>query len=301
MALPAVAVVAFFLGLTCTHWSVRERQGRAEKGSGPRETKGVLVAAVQFASTLGDVEGNRKRLLHLTRQAAEAGAQIIVLPETAMQGYMTPDGSKVWCSPDFPRDDEETSLEGHAETVPGPSTKAFASLARDLGIYVLVPLVEYEPSSNRYFNTAVLVGPSGAIAAHYRKARPWTVAEYGWASPGDGEPVVAKTPYGPVGIMICYDVHEMPAKLAEVGATLVLTPVWWVDHEPESWFTERLPDLCKRYGFALVAANRAATGAEGERPGAGFSCVISREGKILALAGEAEGISMARVLNQDTP
>ena len=101
--------------------------------------------------------------------------------------------------------------------------------------------------------------------------------------------------------MICYDVHEMLPRLAEAGAELVLTPVWWVDPQPEFWFTERLPDLCRRYGVALVAANRASTGAEGEKPGAGFSCVISRKGKVLAMAGEEEGVAMACIPDRRDP
>jgi predicted amidohydrolase len=293
--LPVAVGLFFFLGLAFKPQTDSEEAGRCGTKPRPRAERGILVAAVQFASTLGDVEGNRKALLRLTREAGEAGARVVVLPETAIQGYMTADGSMKWCTPDFPSDEEETSLEGYAETVPGSSTKAFATLARELAIYVLVPLVEHETSTNRYFNSAVLVGPSGEVAAHYRKAHPWTVAEYGWASEGDGKPVVVKTPLGPVGILICYDIHGMLPKLAEAGAKLVLTPIWWVDSHPELWFLERLPDRCRQYGVALVAANRAATGMKGERPGAGFSCVISSTGKILDMAGAEEGITVARV------
>jgi predicted amidohydrolase len=252
-----------------------------------------VVAAVQADSAFGDILGNRGKLVRLVTEAAQGGAELVVMPETAVQGYMTPDGSKVWRSPDFPDGEREVSLEGVAEPVPGPSTRLFSDLSRRLSIHLLLPLVEVELQTGRHFNTAVLLGPSGQILAHYRKATPWTIAEYGWASPGVDEPMVVDTSVGRIGIMICYDVHAMLSRLAAAGAELVLTPVWWVDHDPEFWFTERLPDLCRRHGVALVAANRARTSVEGARPGAGFSCVISKEGELLSVIGEEEGTAMA--------
>ena len=57
--------------------------------------KGFVVAAVQFSSRMGEADWNRERLLALVAEAALSGADVVVLPETAVQGYMTPDGEVV--------------------------------------------------------------------------------------------------------------------------------------------------------------------------------------------------------------
>src|SRR5436305_1034625 len=56
-----------------------------------RRPRTVMVAAVQCSSVLGDVAGNRRKLTALVREAATHGAKIIVLPETAVTGYLSQD------------------------------------------------------------------------------------------------------------------------------------------------------------------------------------------------------------------
>jgi predicted amidohydrolase len=242
------------------------------------------VAAAQFFPRMGEVERNRSTMEALAREAARAGAEIVVFPETAVQGYMEPDERQVWRTPEFEGDAKERSLDGVSETVPGPSTRLFSRLASELSVYLLLPLIERDAESGKHYNTAVLLGPGGETVLHYRKAAPWTVAEYAWASRGDGTPAVADTPLGRIGVMICYDVHTMLGKLSRAGAELVLWPLWWVDHDPDLWFGERLGELCRRHHVAVAGANRSATGLAGELPGAGYSCVVGKDGRILSIA-----------------
>ena len=56
----------------------------------------VLVAAVQCYSRFGDPAGNRKTLARLVRRAASRGAKIVVLPETAVTGYLSADLKRTW-------------------------------------------------------------------------------------------------------------------------------------------------------------------------------------------------------------
>ncbi len=53
--------------------------------------KPVHIAVVQFNPTVGDMDGNAKRIIELSRQAAEAGAQIAIFPELAISGYLPQD------------------------------------------------------------------------------------------------------------------------------------------------------------------------------------------------------------------
>lgn len=262
----------------------------------PAPAGAVLVAAIQHFSPMGQVENNRRDLLRKAEEAAGLGARLVVLPETSVQGYQAADGSRVWKAPGFAGDAKEISLEGIAETVPGPSTEEFGRLAKRLRVHVVVPLVEVDPEKRLYFNTAVLIGSNGEILLHYRKAHPWTPAEYAWATPGPDEPAVVDTEIGRIGLMVCFDVHSMLSRLAEAGAGIVCTPVWWVDPDPASWFGARLPHRARTDGVAIVAANRAAAGVEGELPGAGYSAVISAKGEVLAMAeGDGPDIVIAAI------
>jgi predicted amidohydrolase len=110
----------------------------------PRRPAVVKVAAVQCSSNLGDVAGNTKKLTALVREAAAGGAKIVVLPETAITGYVSQDLQWNWHVAGRPI---EKGFRGKdplpfAETVPGPATEHFRKLAKELGIYLTIPLLE---------------------------------------------------------------------------------------------------------------------------------------------------------------
>src|SRR5947207_189139 len=79
-------------------------------------------------------------------EAAGHGAKIIVLPEAAITGYLSQDLRTNWHVRGRPIDAAFVGKDplGFAETVPGESTREFCALAKKLGVYVTVPLVEVE-------------------------------------------------------------------------------------------------------------------------------------------------------------
>jgi len=119
------------------------------------------VAAVQTFSDTGAPEANRQRLSDLVTEAAKHGAKMVVLPETAITGYLTWDLETTWHVEGRPitRGLQGISPVAAAEPVPGPSTKQFADLAKRLEIYLTVPLLEVDPGQRRFYNSVVLVGP----------------------------------------------------------------------------------------------------------------------------------------------
>jgi len=175
----------------------------------------VKVAAVQCSSNLGDVAGNRAKLTKLIEEAAKNGAKIVVLPEAAVTGYLSQDLKTNWHLAGWPIEQSFTGKDPapFAETVPGPSTEHFAALAKRLGVYITVPLVEVvKDKTPRYFNTVCLAAPSGQIVAHYRKLTPWPYPEKSWATPGDRGVATYQTEYGLVGLAICFDIHTILEK-----------------------------------------------------------------------------------------
>ncbi len=246
----------------------------------------VKVAAVQFISDWGNPAGNRKGLEPLIREAAKQEAKIIVLPETAITGYMPIDLKKTWQVGEQELSDglQGVSPKDAAETVPGDSTKAFGSLAKELGIYLTVPILEVDRKSGEYFNTIVLVGPTGEILLHYRKLNPWPWAERGWATKGDRGHQYIDTPYGRLGLLICFDINFEPAVLKKKKVDHLLYCIAWVDDANSTWFTEHLPAIAKQSNLNIIGANWSVPAGD-KKPnwhGYGKSLILSRDGQALA-------------------
>jgi predicted amidohydrolase len=143
----------------------------------------------------------------LIAEAAKQKVDLLVLPET-----LTYYG---------------TGLKMHecAETVPGPSTDYFGSLAQKHGLYLVAGLVEKDGPT--IYNTAALIAPDGRLAGKYRKVSlPRSEIEAG-LTPGREYPVF-ETRFGRVAMMICYDgfFPEVARALAVQGAEVIAWPVW---------------------------------------------------------------------------
>src|SRR5919199_1400818 len=111
----------------------------------------VLAAAVQMTST-ADRERNLATADRLTRAAAAAGAELIVLPEK-------------WPCLGTP---EQTAAA--AEPFDGPTLRWARETARELGVDLVAgSFAERIPDRERGANTSIHVGPDGQLVASYRK------------------------------------------------------------------------------------------------------------------------------------
>ena len=257
----------------------------------------VKVAAIQCSSDLGESTANRKKLTALVEEAAKNGAKIVVLLETSITGYLSQDLKTNWHVPGKPLDAAFKGKDPRdfAEVVPGTSTRHFAALAKKLGIYLTVPLLEvvHPPEGKKgdpvYFNTVCLVTPKGEMAAHYRKLAPWPHPEQSWATPGDRGVQPFDTEYGRVGLAICYDIHTILEKYEKHKLWALLYPIAWVDQDhPADWFWHRLPARVAPFKHYLIGANWSVDRAQRWR-GYGFSTIISPEGKVVATAKSLYG------------
>jgi predicted amidohydrolase len=250
--------------------------------------KTVKVAAVQFISDWGNPAANRAGLEPLIREAAKNGAKIVVLPETAITGYMPIELKKTWQVGELKLSQGLTGVSPaeFAETVPGESTKAFGALAKELGIYLTVPLLEADRKSGEFFNTIVLVGPTGEQLLHYRKLNPWPWAERGWATKGDRGHQYIDSPYGRLGLLICFDINFEPPVLKKKKVDHLLYCIAWVDDEGSTWFTKELPAIAKQADINIIGANWSVPPiGEKEKPpewhGYGKSLIINRTGEVM--------------------
>jgi predicted amidohydrolase len=168
------------------------------------------LAIVQFRAEAFDAPGNRRRTLDLVEQAAAAGARVIVLPELAISGYQL----------------ERSGLLRSAEEVRGPTLEAWSGAARRLGVWIAGGFCERQ--GDRLFNSAILVGPDG-LAGHYQKLHLFDSEKLIFA-PGERGLGVHHTPFGNIGICVCYDLRfvEVARVLALAGADLIAVPTAWV-------------------------------------------------------------------------
>jgi len=260
------------------------------EGSTTSSPKTIKVAAVQFISDFGRPQANRRRLEPFIRKAAAAGAKIVVLPEAAITGYTSTDLKTTWQVGGRVMSEGliGTSPKRLAETVPGESTTIFCKIAKELNIYLTIPLVEVDAKTGRFFNTVVLAGPTGELVLHYRKLNPWPWAERGWATKGDRGLQYVDTPYGRLGLLICYDINLEPPRLKKAGIDILLYSIAWVDDAKSTWFSERLPDIARQGNFHIVGANWSVPEAQ-IWSGYGHSLIIDRSGKVRAKAANDIG------------
>jgi predicted amidohydrolase len=95
-----------------------------------------------------------------------------------------------------------------AETISGPSVSAMAELTKKRGVYAAFGMAERDSAdSSKVYNAVAVCGPEGVIGACHKIHLPFT--EMNWAARGE-KPFLFDTPWGPIGVGICYDVYAFP-------------------------------------------------------------------------------------------
>jgi 5-aminopentanamidase len=226
----------------------------------------IRVAVAQTEPALGENERNLEACLARLEEAAAAGAQLLVLPECAIPGYMF--------------DNPEEALR-FAEEIPGPSTEALGAACERLGIHVVCGLLERD--SDQLRNAAVLVGPDGLIGSYRKTHLPFLGVDR-FVIPGD-ELSVFETPLGRIGLEICYDLRfpEVTRTLALHGAELVAHPTNFPLAARTQTEVITLARAVENRIF-LLTANRVGKERTGEF--CGWSQIVDPYGKRLAEAGE---------------
>ena len=147
----------------------------------------VRVACVQMEPEIAVKEKNVAVTVARIKEAAAAGARLIVLPELCNTGYV------------FRDRDEAMAL---AEPVPsGPTCDRWSEIAANLDLHLVAGINERDGED--LFNSAVIIGPDGYLAT-YRKIHLWDKENLIFKPGNLGFPVV-NTPVGNIGTFICYD------------------------------------------------------------------------------------------------
>lgn len=189
----------------------------------------VTVAAVQTTPVFLDRDATVEGLTLSIKEAAGAGAKLVVFPEAIVPGY--PDW--VWRLPAWSDRGWYERLHDQAVDIPGPVTDVLGAAAGEAEAWVAVGVTERVPSGTLY-NTLLYLDPTGNIAGIHRKLMPTGGERTVWGQ-GDGSTLpVLDTNFGRVGGLLCWE-NLMPlarASLYQQGIDIYLAPTW---DNSDSW------------------------------------------------------------------
>lgn len=251
----------------------------------------VMKTALIVPRLYPDPAANLAALLRLCRQAADAGADLALMPEAALTSLSNNDDP----AHDLPL----------GQPIPGPATAALTQVARQRHIWLALGLLERV--GGRLYDAAVLLSPDGDIPLHYRRIHP------GWHGPhadptvyghGAGLPA-AETPWGRMAFLICGDLFDdglvrrvralapdwllYPFARDYVGETPVQT--WW-DREEKAAYLEQV----RRVGVTTLMVNYWAGEGLPDDTSFGGAMVVSGDGGVCCeMPLEQEGILFAEL------
>jgi deaminated glutathione amidase len=185
--------------------------------SGPAATDQIMVAAVQLTSGT-DVSENLECSAELISRAAADGAQLVVLPENF--GFLGL---------------QDAERLAHAEPDDGgPMQQFLARVARDEGVWIVGGTLPIRVSDDRAYSSCLVYDAAGMRRARYDKIHLFDVAlpdrdeQYRESerTTAGSEAVVVSTPWGGLGLSVCYDVRfpELYRQLAGPDLSMIALP-----------------------------------------------------------------------------
>jgi N-carbamoylputrescine amidase len=218
--------------------------------------------------------------ISMVRTAAADGAQIVCLQEIFSGPY--------FCA------EQTTRWHNFAERIPdGPTVQLIMSLARELGVALIVPLYEVADAENKdgvvFYNSAAVIGRDGAFIGTYRKAHIPHAAPGFWEKfyfrPGNLGFPVFDLGFCKLGVYLCYDRHfpEGARVMGLNGAEIVFNPSAVIAGPNDFLWKIEPPALAVANGYFVAAINRVGTEAPwnlGQFFGQSYFC--NPRGKTLA-------------------
>lgn len=175
--------------------------------------RNVIVAAIQMRCVPDPAE-NLRTAERLVRQAAEQGAQVILLPELFEREY--------FC--------QQRRYDFYAYATPtdeNPAVQMGIRLAREL--HIVLPISFFERDCNNFYNTVACIDADGTLLGTYRKTHipdDHYYQEKFYFTPGDTGFKVWDTKYARIGVGICWDqwFPETARGMAVQGAEILFYP-----------------------------------------------------------------------------
>jgi predicted amidohydrolase len=244
-----------------------------------------FVAACVQMNAGPDVAANLEQAAGLIRAARAAGASLICTPENT--GRILAD--RVRAVREAPDEKDH------------PALPFFADLARETGAWLLIGSIAVRVSPERCGNRSLLFDPAGQLVARYDKIHMFDVklangehyAESERMQPG-GEAVLAETPWGGLGMTICYDLRfpQLYRALAKAGADYLAIPSAFTRQTGIAHWETLLRARAIECGAYVLAPAQCGIH-DGGRGTWGHSMIVSPWGEVIAAAADEPGIIVA--------
>lgn len=254
----------------------------------------VLVAAVQLTST-ADVRSNLGRVALFCQKASDRGARLVVLPENF--ALLASDETLK----------HHYAVQLHGSDGSGQILDEMRELSAKLKLHMVLggfPSQSSDPA--RVYNTCVSLDPRGAITAIYRKIHLFdvdfasagtTLRESDTVLAGDaGQRVIAPTPWGGLGLSVCYDLRfpELYRGLVQAGARMLAIPAAFTLHTgKDHWHVLLRARAIENVCFVIAAAQQGRHSAS--RLTYGHSLIVDPWGTVLADCSDGEGLAVAEL------
>ncbi|MBF0125183.1 MAG: carbon-nitrogen hydrolase family protein [Magnetococcales bacterium] len=246
----------------------------------------TLAAAIQMNSG-PDRDHNLEVADRLMRDAVHRGAQLLSLPETFSF---------------FGRTEEEKQI--HREKIDGPTVTFLQSFAKQHGVWIIggsVCLIAN--GDNKVTNSSLFIGDDGTIRARYDKIHLFDAVlgnrepyrESDVVHPGR-DPVVVDSPFGVIGLSICYDLRfpELYRHLSAMKAVILAIPSSFT-HTTGKDHWELLVRVRAVENFCFVLAPNQWGTHPGGRRTYGHSMIVEPWGTVSAQCPEGEGVALAEL------
>jgi predicted amidohydrolase len=252
----------------------------------------VKAALLQLNSG-DDPEENLKTIRAMLREATANGAEFVLTPEVSN-----------CVSQDRAHQREVLSYEEDDPTLAGLRAEAAA-----LGVWLVIGSlgIKTHDADGRFANRCFVIAPDGEIAARYDKIHMFdvdvtateTFRESAGYRPGD-RAVVIDTPFGKIGLSICYDIRfaHLYRRLAKAGAEILLVPAAFSPVTGEAHWEPLLRARAIENGcFVLAAAQTGDHPISSGKPRVtyGHSMLIGPWGNVMVDAGTETGIVYADI------
>ena len=250
----------------------------------PFTAAAVQVAPAPGPLTPSSVKANLDTCVdHVERCVAATGAELVVLPESATTGY-TPgvDPATLW---------------DLVSEVPGPVTGPLQEAAARLGVHLVAGTYERGAERGTVHNTAVLIGPTGAVLGSYRKTHVFYLEDRragGWVTRGRPGRAWSTPSSAAIGLLICYDgdFPELARAEAVLGAEVLCRPSALL-RPADIW---ELTNRARAYDNHVFVVGANATGSD---PAGtlyfGNSMIVSPVAEVMARATSHQGWCSARL------
>jgi predicted amidohydrolase len=234
-----------------------------------------------------DVDRNVAEASALVREAAGKGARYVQTPEITT--LMETERARLFAA-----------VRAEAGN---PAIASFASLARELGIWLHVGSMGVLLGNGKIANRSLLFSPEGAIAARFDKLHMFDVDLPGGESYRESKNyqagsagVLAELPWGTLGLTVCYDLRfpQLYRALAKGGADFLAIPSSFTRPTGAAhWHVLMRARAIENGAFVLAAAQ--AGRHESGRETYGHSLVVSPWGEVIAEAGAEVGVIVADI------